>query len=248
MKLMVTRITLPPSSNNHGLQDNLTMDLQPTAGAGYVLGHSDGELARLERQAQIFHPETEYILQRAGIEPGMRVLDVGCGVGDVALTAAGMVGPEGEVVGVDNASSALFMARARAKEADLDQVKFVEGDVTNMQPEGQFDALVGRFILMHLPDPAGVISRLSRFLRPGAAVAFIELDIEQTAAFPPLPLLDRCVAWIATTYRKVGVEPNMGARLYATFRAAGLSPQMHGSCKIENGPDSITYEFAAETL
>ncbi len=221
---------------------------QPGRGAGYILGHSDGELLRLEQQAEIFRAETEDVLQRAGLQSGMRVLDIGCGVGDVALAAAAIVGSDGEVVGVDNAGSALFMARARAAEAGVAWTDFVEADIHEFEPTGAFDALVGRFILMHLPDPSEALRRLTRFLRPGGVVAFIEMDIEQAGAFPDLPLLDRCVDWIASTYRKVGVEPNMGARLYPTFRAAGLDPAMHGSCKIENGPDSITYEFAAETL
>ena len=57
----------------------------------YALGHSDRELDRLSRQAQAFEPFTRQLLAEAGIQPGMRVLDAGCGSGDVSFLAAGMV-------------------------------------------------------------------------------------------------------------------------------------------------------------
>ncbi len=226
------------------------LDFDKSGESGYVLGHSDGELARLEQQAETFSQETDDILRRAGIRAGMRVLDIGCGAGDVAMATARMVGPEGEVVGIDDAGSALFLARARARAdgAAHGRVRFEQADVLDYEPDGAFDALVGRFILMHLSDPAAALQRLTGFLRPDGVVAFIEMDISEAGAQPDLPLLDKCISWIIRTYDKVGVEPNMGSKLYATFRAAGLEPRLHGSCKIESGPNSITYDFAAETL
>ncbi|MCR4282504.1 MAG: class I SAM-dependent methyltransferase, partial [Bauldia sp.] len=79
--------------------------------APYILGHSEQELARLERQGEIFGTETREILCRAGLKRGMHVLDVGCGVGDVSLIAADIVGPHGSVLGIDRAPKALPMAR-----------------------------------------------------------------------------------------------------------------------------------------
>ena len=72
------------------------------AASAYVLGHSERELERLRLQAQLIDPITRQFLIEAGIAPGMRVLDVGCGAGDVALLAADLVGPTGQVVGVDS--------------------------------------------------------------------------------------------------------------------------------------------------
>jgi cyclopropane fatty-acyl-phospholipid synthase-like methyltransferase len=64
----------------------------------YALGHSEQELERLSRQAQAFEPFTRQLLQQAGINTGMRVLDVGCGSGDVAFLAADLVGPTGRLL------------------------------------------------------------------------------------------------------------------------------------------------------
>ena len=75
--------------------------------SGYQLGSADDELARLELQGRALSPATYMIFDAAGIRPGMRVLDLGCGVGDVAFVAADLVGPDGYVVGVDRSPEAL---------------------------------------------------------------------------------------------------------------------------------------------
>jgi SAM-dependent methyltransferase len=214
----------------------------------YLLGHSEEELVRLERQAAIFSAETRNVLQRAGIRPGMNVLDIGCGVGDVAMIAAEIVGRTGGVVGIDNAERALGPARARAERAGFDWLSFIEADIYGYQPEQRFDAVTGRFILMHVRDAVGAVKAMARYVRPGGIVAFLEMDISQAGAIPDMPLLNRCIEWIVETYRKVGVEPNMGSTLYATLRAAGLDPRLTGTTRIESGPDSVAYEFTAGAL
>ena len=93
----------------------MTTDRSPPA-PSYVLGHSPRELERLARQARLIEPITREIFIEAGIAPGMRVLDIGSGAGDVAFLAAELVGPKGEVVGTDLSSTALANARTRAKE------------------------------------------------------------------------------------------------------------------------------------
>ena len=69
------------------------------SGSGYELGSGEDELARLELQGTALAPATRMIFAAAGLRPGMRVLDLGCGAGDVAFVAAGLVGPQGQVVG-----------------------------------------------------------------------------------------------------------------------------------------------------
>ncbi len=221
---------------------------QKTDSQQYILGHSEAELARLEHQAQIFGDDTRDLLRRAGIAPGMRVLDIGCGVGDVSMIAAEMVGPAGRVLGIDNAAAALLSARARAAHAGFGWLDFEEANIYAYRTEEAYDAVVGRFILMHVPDPVAVIKTAIRFSKPKAIIAFIEMDISESSTVPELPLMTQCVDWIVQTYRKVGVEPNMGSLLHHTFRAAGLDPHLHGTCRIESGADAIAYDFAAQAL
>jgi ubiquinone/menaquinone biosynthesis C-methylase UbiE len=81
--------------------------------ADYVLGRSQDEYDRLIEQGMILAPATEPVLRAAGVGPGMRVLDVGCGVGDVARLVGELLGGDGEVVGVDVDEAALGVAKRR---------------------------------------------------------------------------------------------------------------------------------------
>ena len=91
----------------------------------YVLGSAPRELERLILQAEIIRPITERHLRQAGLKPGMRVLDLGRGVGDVSLLAAGMVGPFGSVVGVDQSPEAIALAKGRTRYKGLSKSTFV---------------------------------------------------------------------------------------------------------------------------
>src|SRR5207249_1492185 len=94
--------------------------------ATYALGHSEQELERLNRQGALFEPFTRVLFEQAGISKGMRVLDVGCGSGDVALLAAEMVGSSGEVVAVDRSPAALEWSRRRAETRRAENIQFLE--------------------------------------------------------------------------------------------------------------------------
>ena len=213
----------------------------------YLLGHTDDELLRLERQAAFFAEETEETLRRAGLAPGMRVLDLGCGVGDVAVAAATIVGPDGAVLGLDRSRDAVTVANRRLTAYGLDWARCEEGDVLDRDGAG-FDAVVGRFILMHLVDPVALLDQFRRGLGAGGILAFIEMDIDSAAITPSMPLFERCVAAIISVYQRAGSEPNMGARLFATFRHAGLSPVLRGSCRVEGGVDAPVYDYLAGTM
>src|SRR5262245_60413725 len=104
----------------------------------YVLGADPAELERLDRQAAALAPATRIMLRAAGIEPGMRVLDLGTGLGHVAFELAEIVGEHGEVVGVDASREHLEEAEKRRTQ---DNVAFVQGDARTYQ-DGEFDAVV----------------------------------------------------------------------------------------------------------
>src|SRR6266516_2870131 len=109
----------------------------------YVMGRSQAETQRLQKQGDLFKPATRCLLQRAGIVSGMKILDVGSGAGDVALLAAEFVGPTGEVVGVDVDAEILKTARARVRAAGMTQVSFVAGDIRSVSLDRDFDAVIG---------------------------------------------------------------------------------------------------------
>ena len=98
--------------------------------ASYILGHSEAEIIRLQTQAKILRPITERLLRSAGIRPGMRVLDLGSGAGDVAMLAAELVGPSGWVLGIDRNSQVLSIAMKRTDRAGFKHLSFHEAVAT----------------------------------------------------------------------------------------------------------------------
>src|SRR5438270_2846340 len=149
-----------PSSQNQPRQPQSVPVLQSVSimtttnsAPNYALGSTDAEHERLIRQAALLAPFTERFFRSAGIGPGQRVLDLGSGAGDVAMLAARLVGPAGEVVGVERNPNSIAWARERVARAGLRNVTFAQSDVHELANDRPFDAAVGRWILMFVPDP-----------------------------------------------------------------------------------------------
>lgn len=192
--------------------------------AGYQLGSDEYELARLDLQGRALAPATRALFAAAGLGPGMRVLDLGCGAGDVAFVAAELVGRDGLVVGLDRSPQAVARARIRAGQRGLRQVQFVEGDIREPAPGGAFDAIIGRLVLMYVPDPAAVLRQQAAVLRPGGLVAPIEFDLATARALPAIPLVSQAVSWLTEAFTRGGIQPSLGPRLWGVLREAGLRP------------------------
>jgi len=195
----------------------------------YALGYTDAEQARLIRQATLIAPHTQRLFREAGIGVGHRVLDLGSGMGDVSMLVAGLVGPSGEVVGIERDATSIERAQARVAAAGLRNVSFLNADVNNIVTDRPFDAVVGRYILMFLPDPVSILRSVSRLVRPGGVIAF-----QEPSWIPMLALGDRLPLWscvlrsIHETILRSGANPEMGFALYSIFQEVGLpAPKMH---------------------
>src|SRR5262249_10511067 len=150
---------------------------------------TDRERRRLAVQASILQPFTEQLFRRAGIATGMHVLDVGCGVGDVSLLAARLIGRTGSVTSIDIDPAALQTLRDRAAAEGLRSVACVEADVNSLQPGRRFDAVVGRHILIHTKDPLSVLRDCRELLHPRGIAAFQEYDFQLlTPSYPASPV------------------------------------------------------------
>lgn len=207
----------------------------------YPLGNTEAEHERLIRQAASLAPVSERLFREAGIGPGQRVLDLGSGTGDVAMLVAQLVGPSGEVVGVERDPRSVARARARAAEAGLHNVTFTQCDASQAASEKTFDAAVGRLILMYLPDPVAVLRTLYRLVRPGGILAFLEPSWASCLVLTAqLPLWSACTSLIRDTFRRSGVNTEVGLDLYRMFQDAGLAaPSMRMEMPFGDDPEWI---------
>jgi len=209
----------------------------------YALGSTDAEHERLIWQAERVAPLTERLFREAGIGAGQRVLDIGSGVGDVAMLVARLVGPSGQVVGIERESRSIARARARVAEAGLQNVSFIRCDVSQIRDRKPFDAAVGRFILMWLPDPISVLRQLSQLVRPGGVVAFQEPHwVPVLSLLAPMPLWSAAASLIHKTFQESGANPEFGPALYRAFQEAGLpGPTMRLEMPLGKDPDTARW-------
>jgi len=178
----------------------------------------------------------------------MRVLEIGSGAGDVALTLAELVGPAGQVIGVDVNPSILDTARRRATDAGMRNVEFIAGDARVLAFADKFDAIVGRFVLMYMSDPGKAFSKLITHLKPGGIAAFQEPEYTLYPAFlhPDTPLINQLIRWILDVFEHSGAHLDMGIGLYRAFVDAGLPPPtMHLESPIGAAKTWAGYRYMA---
>jgi len=215
----------------------------------YILGSSSAEHDRLNRQGRLISQITRHFLEEMDLRPRMRVLDVGSGVGDVALMAARRVAPGGHVIGIDLDESALRRARHRAVQEGLSNVKFHASDFHDYTSNDLFDAVVGRCVLLHQHDAARALSSAAKHVRSGGIVAFQEPWFSQAFSVPKLPLFDQVIGWLHTMVQASGLDGDVGLRLPSVFASVGLpAPKLTFEMLVDRSPDSEIFPFVADTV
>lgn len=202
------------------------------------------EAQRLREQSAALDPLTARLLRCAGLEPGMRVLEIGSGVGSVTALIAEAVAPGGHVVGIDNSPEAV--AGARALLEDRAGVEFRVADANDLAGvEQDFDAVVGRMVLLHVPDPAAVLRTAVQHVRPGGVVCMHEPDMTYAWTSHPTPLWDGVRDTMLQVFEHVGTHSRIGASLFSVFREAGLpDPDQIMEAPVGGGDGSPAFGWA----
>ncbi|MGP8060833.1 MAG: class I SAM-dependent methyltransferase [Acidimicrobiales bacterium] len=152
---------------------------------------ADVWVTEAERFDTMLAPFGRRLLTAVGLEPGERVLDVGCGNGAISLEAARAVGPGGRVTGLDLSAPILGVARRRAEEQGV-EVDFVQCDAQTVSFEQTFDAVVSRFGVMFFDDPDLAFANLARAVRPGGRLCFVcwqEMFANEWIAVPAMAMV-----------------------------------------------------------
>jgi len=216
----------------------------------YVLGHSEAEIRRLQRQAAILRPITERLLRCAGIQPGMRVLDLGSGAGDVAMLAAELVGHSGRVVGIDRNPQAMSIATQRARDGGLQHLTFHEAGADTFVDDAGFDLVVGRYVLIYQTNPVAFLRVAARLAKPGGTIAFHELRLRAACdSVPHVPLWERIDTLLRLAFTTALPHYDAGDRLIQLFNDAGLpEPNLFCETHILGTADAPHYAWAVDTL
>lgn len=195
----------------------------PDANAVYSLGDSEGERARLQRQADELRPDSAALLDRVDLRPGQSAIDLGCGPRGVLDLLAERVGPDGRVIGVDADPVSVAMATEFVGERGLGAVQVLQGDARHTGlPSGGFDVAHTRTLLVTIPEPAEVVAEMVRLVRPGGWVASIEFDMEFSLCYPPHEAFARICEIFTVVFSRNGADPQLGRKVPQMFRDAGL--------------------------
>jgi ubiquinone/menaquinone biosynthesis C-methylase UbiE len=195
--------------------------MEPERSDPYVLRGGDRGARRLRLLARVKWPTTRTLLRNLGVRPGMRCLDVGCGIGAVTLRLARWVGSTGRVVGIDRDERCLELARLAAQRRGLAAV-FRQEEVTDLQDEEAYDLVYSRFLLTHVPEREPALDRLARAARPGGLVVLEDIEFTAHFCYPACPAFDRYVSLYQQVVQQTGGDPNIGPRLVSLLLDAGL--------------------------
>lgn len=216
----------------------------------YVMGQTDDERRRLILQSAHLAPLTELMLREAGLKPGMSVLDIGCGTGGSSHVAARIVGPTGRVVGLDRDDATLGVARELAASEGLRHVTFQNGTAETASFPEKFDAVMGRFVLIHQKDPLVVVNQAMPFVREGGMVAFLEPDFTaRPLSWPRLETFEQICFYITALFERAGLPHDMGLRLRRTLHEAGVRDiRLKVDSPAGGGPGHFMYRWVATTM
>ncbi len=200
----------------------------------YVHGTSPTEQIRLARLNALTN---QAFLDFLPLEPNMRVLEVGCGLG-ILTSAVASRQADARVVGLERSSEQLANARLHPR------VAYVRGDAHALAfCDGHFDLTYCRYVLEHVQQPERVTVEMHRVTKAGGVIAVLENDISLVRLDPPCPAFDAAWLALAAYQRRLGGDPLIGRRLYRLLRQAGfrnielsLAPEVHWHGRPSFGP------------
>jgi SAM-dependent methyltransferase len=189
----------------------------------YLLSTGEPGAARLRLLHRIFGAATHALLKRAGLREGMRVVDVGCGIGGVSQLMGREVGPWGVVIGVDASAEQLEVARSDALQAGVRNIQFVRAEAYRTGLErGAFDLVYCRFLLCHLQHPLDVLREMQGLLKPGGTLVCEDMEAATLATVPPTEVYAELARRGMERAAQRGVDANVGSKLPSYLLAIGM--------------------------
>jgi len=188
----------------------------------YVLRGGQWGYDRLKLLARFKRGDTLELFRRAGVRPGMRCLDLGCGGGEGTFDLAAAAGPEGSVTGVDMDEVKLDLARREAARRGLGNIEFRRANLNDWHEPGAYDAVYCRFVLQHLSQPVDLLRRMWAGVRPGGVLIVEDADFDGWCCHPANGGFGFFLRAYSQVIKRRGGDHAMGRKLYGCFLAAGI--------------------------
>lgn len=193
----------------------------------------------LPKREAAAHPVSRRLLDAAQIRPGSKVLDIGTGIGEPAITAARVVGDRGYVIGTDVSPAMVELARKRAERERVSNARFLLSDGLADVPDGPYDAVVSRWGMMFFADLDKVLGGVCALLRPGGSFATATWGKPQEVPQISLPM-----AFMTATGSP---PPDIAGGPFALHDAVDLERRLRaaGFANVSSEPFEVVYVYAA---
>jgi len=191
----------------------------------YILATGGKDVKRLRLLHEVYGPGTEALFYRVGLlRGGMRVVEIGCGSGNIACWVAERIAPTGSVVAIDVSPDQVEQARLQAQRRELRNIEFQVADAYAPRlPESSFDLVYCRLVLSHLTRPAAALAAMRSLARPGGLVVCEEIDLGCWLCDPPAEAMTSFFALNAALGERRSENFYLGASLHRLFREAGFA-------------------------
>ncbi len=186
----------------------------------YVIGVGKDDEERLALLNELFGDTSRNLLLKAGLKPGIRVLEIGCGTGNMTHWIARKIGENGHVTAVDNSGDQIKIAKTNC--SDVNNISFIESSLFDLKDLAKFDVIYSRFLIMHLTTPFEAIQFLMQFLKPNGVIVCEEATNSVTACYPQSPVFQKNRELLMELLKKKGLDFDIGEKLYSYFQQLNL--------------------------
>ena len=186
----------------------------------YVIGVGKDDEERLSLLNELFGKTSKDLLLKSGLKPGMRVLEVGCGTGNMTKWIAKQVGDHGHVTAVEITSEQIQITKDNCSESN--NITFVESSLFDLKTSQKFDLIYSRFLIMHLQNPFEGLQHLTQLLKPNGILVSEEATNSITACYPESPIFKKNRELVLALFKKKNLDFDIGEKLYSYFQKLQL--------------------------
>lgn len=191
----------------------------------YILPVGEADRIRLEVLGRMYNPLAEQFLIKNGLKPGMHVLEIGCGAGDMACWLANYVGGQGKVTAIDSSSKQIDIASSKAKDSGINNIEFHCLDMREIESlDQQFDLIYGRWVIFFCPNQDEIFKTLFNVLKPSGVLTYETASHVGKGDFS-YPCANIAHQWFENSYRffiQNHYCPDLGNQLHGIFTRLGL--------------------------